>query len=574
MRPVDPRLLRHAGAARGPLLATVACALATTGLVLVQAGLLAHVIVHAGDGFRAIRGSVLALAVVLLARGAFGYVSEVMALRAAAATKSALRRKLMRKFVGLGPAWLGNRSHGELVTLVGRGLDALDPYFSRYLPQLVLSALVPVAVLARIAGTDLVSAVTIAVTLPLIPIFMALIGWHTQARTMRQWRLLSRLGGHFLDVVEGLPTLKTFGRAKAQAEAIRRVTQQHRQATMATLRIAFLSALVLELIATLSTALIAVEVGLRLLAGHLGYEAALLVLLLTPEAYLPLRAVGTQFHAAAEGVAAAGEALEILDTPTNEAPDTVAAPKTQPIDLELDAIHFDNVSVRYAGRASAALTDVTITIAPGEHLAVVGPSGAGKSTLLSLLLGFTQSTGGAVRVGDRDLSGLTSDDLAAVRRQLAWVPQTAHLFNASIADNIRLGMPEANDEAVRRAADRAGLSEMLSSAPHGLATPVGERGLALSTGQRQRVAVARAVIREAPVLLLDEPGAHVDDETASDMIAALHELARGRTLIVVTHHPAWVAAADRVLQFEGGRLLADDRPAAASKRLVAAGSSA
>ena len=261
-------------------------------------------------------GATLAvLLAVLAARAVTAYGGELAALRAAAAVKSQLRRKLTAHVVRLGPAWLGGQQTGELATLSTKGLDALDPYFARFLPQLVLAFLVPVAVLIRVGLADWISAVIIAVTLPLIPVFAVLIGLQTRAQTARQWRLLARLGGHFLDVVEGLPTLKLFGRAKAQAAVIREVTDAHRHATMRTLRVAFLSALVLELTAAVATALVAVEVGLRLLAGHIRYQTALLVLLLTPEAYLPLRAVGLQFHASMEGVAAAGRACEILDTP-------------------------------------------------------------------------------------------------------------------------------------------------------------------------------------------------------------------------------------------------------------------
>lgn len=532
-----------------------------TGLVLAQAGLLAHVIAHASAGIRPLRASLVALAVVLLARACVAYGGEALALRAAAKTKSQLRRKLLRHILGLGPQWLGRRSHGELVALAGRGLDALDPYFARYLPQLVLSAIVPVAVLARIAGSDLASAVTIGVTLPLIPIFMALIGWHTQARTERQWKLLSRLAGHFLDVVEGLPTLKAFGRAKAQAQTIRRVTEQHRQATMATLRITFLSSLVLELIATLSTALVAVEVGLRLLSGNLGYESALLVLLLAPEVYLPLRSVGSQFHAAAEGVAAAADVLDVLDEElqggdgrTGAGADAGAAFR---IDLRSQAIHFDWVSVRYPDRSRPALDGLCACIVPGEHIAIVGPSGAGKSTLLSLLLGFIQPSAGAVRVGDVDLPELGQEGMARLRRQMAWVPQNAHLFGGSIADNIRLGEPQASLADVGLAAEQAGLSALLAELPEGLDSPVGERGSLLSTGQRQRVAIARALLRDPAVLLMDEPGAHLDAATADEVIAGISGMSGGdrRTLIVVTHDPVWAGGADRVLRLESGRLV-------------------
>jgi ATP-binding cassette subfamily C protein CydD len=560
MKPLDPRLTRQASAARVYLIGAVVCGLLTTGLVLGQAGLLAHVIAGATRGVDGLKMSLIALAAVLLGRALTTYGGEVMALRAAAATKSQLRRKLMRHIMELGPQWLGRRSQGELITLAGRGLDALDPYFARYLPQLVLSAVIPVAVLARIAGTDLTSAVTIGVTLPLIPVFMALIGWHTQARIDRQWLLLSRLAGHFLDVVEGLPTLKVFGRAKAQAETIRRVTEEHRLATMATLRITFMSALVLELIATLSTALVAVEVGLRLLAGHLGYEQALLVLLLAPEAYLPLRAVGAQYHAAAEGVAAAKDALDVLEIPTDRiAADSVLVHGG--LDLSCGIVTFRHVTVCYPERTTPALDRLDLVVHPGEHVALVGPSGAGKSTVLAALLGFTAVTDGQLTIGGQDVRGLDSRGWSELRRQIAWVPQTAHLFGGTIASNIRLGDPAADERAVQLAARLAGLTATLKALPAGLETPVGERGLQLSSGQRQRVAIARALLRDPALLLLDEPGAHLDTDTAAALIRDLRQYSSGRTLIVVTHETAWAAGADRVVHLEAGRVVTPDRVA-------------
>jgi thiol reductant ABC exporter CydD subunit len=560
MKPLDPRLTRQASAARVYLIGAVVCGLLTTGLVLGQAGLLAHVIAGATRGVDGLKMSLIALAAVLLGRALTTYGGEVMALRAAAATKSQLRRKLMLHIMELGPQWLGRRSQGELITLAGRGLDALDPYFARYLPQLVLSAIIPVAVLARIAGTDVTSAVTIGVTLPLIPVFMALIGWHTQARIDRQWLLLSRLAGHFLDVVEGLPTLKVFGRAKAQAETIRRVTEEHRLATMATLRITFMSALVLELIATLSTALVAVEVGLRLLAGHLGYEQALLVLLLAPEAYLPLRAVGAQYHAAAEGVAAAKDALDVLEIPTDRiAADSVLVHGG--LDLSCGIVTFRHVTVCYPERTTPALDRLDLVVHPGEHVALVGPSGAGKSTVLAALLGFTAVTDGQLTIGGQDVRGLDSRGWSELRRQIAWVPQTAHLFGGTIASNIRLGDPAADERAVQLAARLAGLTATLKALPAGLETPVGERGLQLSSGQRQRVAIARALLRDPALLLLDEPGAHLDTDTAAALIRDLRQYSSGRTLIVVTHETAWAAGADRVVHIEAGRVVTPDRVA-------------
>ena len=361
MRPVDPRLLRYASAARGHLILTVVLGLVTTALVLSQAGLLAHALASAatGTGAAALGGTLAVLLAVLAARAVTAYGGEIAALRAAAAVKSQLRRQLTAHVLRLGPSWLRGQRAGEVATLSTKGLDSLDPYFARFLPQLVLAVTVPLAVVARVAAADWISALLIAVTLPLIPVFAALIGLQTRARTQRQWQLLARLGGHFLDVVEGLPTLKLFGRAEAQTEVIAEVTDAYRGATMSTLRIAFLSALVLELSAALATALVAVEVGLRLLAGHMSYQTALLVLLLTPEAYLPLRAVGTQFHASMDGVAAAGRACEILETPlpaaSRPAPRGLGPAAPVAADLGTSPIFLNAITLSYPSRQVPAV---------------------------------------------------------------------------------------------------------------------------------------------------------------------------------------------------------------------------
>ena len=358
MKPLDPRLLRYSAAARGYLAVTVGLGLAATGLILVQAGLLARVLAGAatGTGVAALAGSLGVLLAVLVARAAASYGGETAALRAAAAVKSQLRRRLTDHALRLGPSWLARNRAGEVTTLATKGLDALDAYFARYLPQLVLACVVPFAVLIRVGLADWISGLVIGLTLPLIPVFAILVGLHTKATTQRQWRLLARLGGHFLDVVEGLPTLKLFGRGKPQAEVIGKVTDEYRSATMASLRVAFLSGFVLELAAALATALVAVEVGLRLLAGHMSYQTALLVLLLTPEAYLPLRAVGAQFHASTEGAAAASDVFEILDTP---APAAQRAPDPRggrPVDLRQDTIRLSEVTLTYPGRDHDALS--------------------------------------------------------------------------------------------------------------------------------------------------------------------------------------------------------------------------
>jgi ATP-binding cassette subfamily C protein CydD len=569
--PADPRLLRYARAARGYLVVTVALGLTGTALILAQAGLLARALSAAtrGDGAAILSGTLAALLVVVAVRAAVSYGGEVTALRAAATVKSQLRRALTARALRLGPAWLNGQRAGEIATLTTRGLDGLDSYFARYLPQLVLAVLVPIAVLVRVAVADWTSALVIAVTLPLIPVFAVLVGWHTKAQTRRQWRLLAILGGHFLDVVEGLPTLKVFGRARAQGDVIARVTDDYRTATMSTLRVAFLSALVLELSAAVSTALVAVEVGLRLLYGHIGYETALLVLLLTPEAYLPLRAVGAQFHASMEGAAAAGRVFEILDTPL---PAGAAAAGGRRLrrgagaDLRIEEIRMSAISVAYAGRPRPALDRVSLTIAPGDRIVLTGPSGAGKSTLLALLLRFITPAAGTISVGGEDVAAI---DLQQWRKQIAWVPQQPYLFPASAADNIALGQPGASRAAICRAARLAGAAEFIDQLPAGYDTPLGERGLRLSAGQRQRVALARAFLRDAPLLLLDEPAAHLDPASARLIASAIDSALADRTVILVSHSRGWSAGGDcRVVSLDGGTLVSPARYAWLAARSV------
>jgi ATP-binding cassette, subfamily C, bacterial CydD len=552
---VDRRLLGLADGARRYLVTAVLFGVGLTLLVLVQAGLLARAIagVSSGKSLGDLGATLGALALVVVLRALASYAGETSALYAAVRVKSSLRTRLMRRAAQLGPSWLAGRRSGELVTLTTRGLDALDVYFSRYVPQLVLSVLVPFAVLITVASADWVSAVIIVVTLPLIPVFMVLIGLYTRRRTDRQWRLLAQLGGHFLDVVEGLPTLKVFGRAKAQAAVIRTITDRYRKATMATLRVAFLSALVLELLATIATALVAVTVGLRLLNGTLSYQTALFVLLLAPEAYLPLRTLGAQYHASMEGVAAGQSALSMLDDRPSE---TIASGDAVPPDLRRTAVHFSGVSLRYQDRDRDALDGVDLTIEPGSRVVVVGASGAGKSSLLSLLLRFTEPDQGELRIGGQPLRDLSLD---AWRRRLAWVPQSPYLFAGSLRENILLADPGADDAAVLRAVDDAGAQEFISALPDGLETAIGERGLRLSAGQRQRIALARAFLRDAPMVLLDEPTAHLDPVTARTVRDTVDRLMIGRTVVLVTHHSGWIKSADVVVTIREGRLTVGPR---------------
>ncbi|MFE5769526.1 thiol reductant ABC exporter subunit CydD [Streptomyces sp. NPDC056485] len=542
MKPIDPRLLRYARSTRLFLAAVVALGLAGAGLVIGQAMLIAEIVVGAferGLDGDALRTPLLLLAAVALGRGLLAWLTELAAHRASAAVKSQLRGRLLDRAADLGPGWLSGQQTGSLVALATRGVDALDDYFSRYLPQLGLAVVVPVAVLARIVTEDWVSAAIIVVTLPLIPLFMVLIGMATQSRMDRQWRLLSRLSGHFLDVVAGLPTLKVFGRAKAQAESIRKITDDYRQATVRTLRIAFLSSFALELLATLSVALVAVTIGMRLVHGELDLYTGLVILILAPEAYLPLRQVGAQYHAAAEGLAAAEEIFEVLQTPVT------ASGGVAPVPADGLRIEIDGLVVRHEGRGEDSPGPVSLAVGPGECVALIGPSGAGKSTLLHVLLGFVEPTAGRVRIGGVDLASLS---LEQWRERIAWVPQRPHLFAGTIAQNVRLARPDASAEAVAGALKDAGAWEFVAALPRGVETELGEGGVGLSAGQRQRLALARAFLADRPVLLLDEPTAALDGETEAAVVDAVRRLAVGRTVLLVVHRPALLAVADRVVR--------------------------
>ncbi len=505
-----------------------------TVLILAQAKLLAHALASAatGSAATALRGTLLALLIVVVARAAATHAGEVTALRGAAAIKERLRSKLARHVLNLGPAWLGRQRPGEIATLGTSGLESLDPYFARYLPQVVLAAAVPVAVLTTVTAADWVSGLIIAVTLPLVPMFAALVGLRTRAQAARSWQLLARLSGHFLDVVQGLATLKLFGRAATQERVIGETTMRYRASVMATLKIAFLSALVLELSASLATALVAVEVGLRLLYGHLGYSTALLVLLLTPEAYLPLRNLAAHHHASADGLAAAERVFSILDAPVPGSP----ARRSRPVpDLRSSPITFNGTTVVYPGRTAPVITGLNLTIAPGDRVTLTGENGAGKTTLLSLLLRFIEPTAGVIDVGGTELAAIAVDRW---REHVGWLPQHPTLFGWSVAENIALGRPAASRAAVERAAALAGAAEFVSQLPHGYDTVLDERAQQLSAGQRQKIALARLFLRDAPLLLLDEPTAHLDPVSAAEIADVVTTLAANRTVLVVTHRDA------------------------------------
>ena len=561
---IDRRLAERVAVTRRYLAASVVVGVLATALIIVQAVLLAtivaRVMLHHGD-LAQVTPRLVALGGAFVARAVLMWAGEAAAERTSATVTSELRRSLLRQALDLGPGWLAGERAGELSVTATRGVAALDVYFGRYLPQAVLAALAPAVILVWVAVTDWVSALLLVALLALVPVAMVYFGRKAGAETRRQWRRLSSLSARFFELIQGLPTLRALNRADLGRREVREATEGLRRTTMTTLRVAFLSALALELIAGLGVGLVAMVLGLRLLAGTVPLATALAVLLVSPEVFLPLRRAGQEFHASAEGQAAAQRILDILDTPAPGpvvAPTPAGGPAGDP-DPGRQAITMSGVRISYPGRAVPAVSDLDLVLGPGEHVALIGPSGAGKSSVLALLLGFVRPEAGSVSVGGVDLATV---DPVHWRRSVTWVPQDPRLFRGTVADNLRLGHPQAGDDDLRRVLEMTGLAGLVDQLPAGLATPVGEGGLSLSAGQRARLAVARAVLRDAPVVLLDEPGAHLDRTTEAELRAALEPWLDGRSVLVAAHRTELVSRIDRVVTLPGpDRPDADQAPA-------------
>jgi len=539
VRPLDPRLLRYARSARGYVALTAALGVLTAALVVAQALLLAHALgraVHDGADLDAIGPLAAGLAAVVAARVLVTGAQERYAHRAASRAVGELRDAVVERAVDLGPRYLSAGHGPALVTLATRGLDALEPYFVRYLPQLVLAATVTPGTLLVVLGLDWVSAAILVGTIPLVPVFMVLVGRLTQGRSERGLVVMQRLGAQVLDLLAGLPTLQALGRERGPAARVQELGDAHRRAAMGTLRIAFLSGMVLELLTTLSVALVAVGIGLRLVEGHLDLVTGLAVLVLAPEVFLPLRQVGAQFHAAADGVAAAEQAFEVLDRPAPRA-GAVGSP-----DLATTTVRLEGVGVRATDGLAPAGLDLAVR--PGTVVALTGPSGAGKSTAVEVLLGLLPPDEGRVLLDGPD----GTVDLADVDRstywpQVAWLPQRPVLEPGSLAEVV------GGDATSReRAAALTGLDAVVATLPAGWATPLGRGGVGLSVGQRQRVALTRALLSPAPLVVLDEPTAHLDatgERVVLDTVRALRD--EGRTVLLVAHRASLAACADVVV---------------------------
>ncbi|MFT2816541.1 thiol reductant ABC exporter subunit CydD [Leifsonia sp. A12D58] len=545
MKPLDPRLLRYARASRSFLAFGGVIGFTQTLMIVAFAWLLSQAITRAIDGapLDEIARIIGALAGVIVLRAVLVWLQELVATRGAAQVKSQLRRGVMSAIARRGPDWLAGSQAARVTTVTTTGLDALDNYFARYLPQLILTAVATPILLVVVLWSDVLSGITMIIVLPLIPIFMILIGWATRAVQQQQWETLQRLSAGFLDLIGGLATLKIFGREKRQFGRLRSITDDYRVHTMKVLRVSFLSGFVLELAASLSVAIVAVEIGLRLLDGRMLLATGLFVLLLAPEVFLPIRNVGAQFHAAADGIAAADEVFAILDEGSTGSSAEASASAAPPVgtagtiagggDLRFRGVTIDRGPVTVVDKLDADFR-------PGTLSVIAGPSGVGKSTLVGALLGFV-TFGGEISLGGEPLAPGTS------RNWLAWAGQRPGLFAGTIADNISLGDETPDAAAVVTSLSLAGGSELSGD------TVLGVNGAGLSGGQAQRVAVARAMYRvlttNCSVLVCDEPSSALDTAAEAALIEGFRTLAaQGRIVIVVSHRPAVLNAADQLVR--------------------------
>ncbi len=538
MKPVDPRLLRYATASRSFFAVTAAIVLAQAGVIVGFAWALTSALVGVIEGrtLSEVWGFVGMAAALVVLRGALIAASERVSARGAAAASLQLRDALVSAVTRLGPRWLGARNAAGLAVTAGHGLEALDAYFGRYLPQLVATAITMPILIGTMTLADPLSGLIVVLTIPLIPVFMVLIGLATRGVQQRQYRTLGRLAARFADTVEGLGTLKAFGRQHRAADSIETITRDYKRETMTVLRVSFLSGFALEFLASISVAIVAVTIGFRLLAGDLSLLVGLFVLLLAPEAYLPLRQVGVQFHAASEGVAATEEIFDALDAARSareeQGPDAVAPAPGSTVTLDRVRVH----------REGHALPTVSLSVGPGEVVLVTGPSGVGKSSVIAALLGYAEHDG-EVRV-----DGTAVPHARAV---VAWAGQRPGLVSGTVAENVALGSPADPAEIAAALAD-AGAADIAPG------TPLGAGGAGLSGGEAQRVAVARALYRSrvvgAAVLVLDEPSSALDADTEAHLWATLRrEADAGRGVLLVSHRRSARAIADRVIELSPPR---------------------
>ncbi|HYA00141.1 MAG TPA: thiol reductant ABC exporter subunit CydD [Candidatus Binatia bacterium] len=554
--PLESRLLARP-AVRRSIAASVGLGLVSSASVVVQALALAGLLAWAmGSGPGGPVPALLWVAGAAVVRGACGLAGEVVAVRGAEATKAVLRAELVQG------ALRASGGAGGAATLAGRGLDALDAYVGRCLPDLLLAAVVPLALLAVVGTLDWLSGITLLVAALLFPLFGMLVGQSSGSRAARRWGQIEAFGVQIADLFEGLPVLRAFGRSTEQRQRVAEAGEALRRAGLSTLRVALLSALVLDTLASVAVALVAVPLGLRLVGGSVSLASALAVLIVAPEVVLPLRRASAEFHESTEGLAAAGRVLDLVGSagpPLLSSLAVRARPPAAP-DPARAAVELRGVRVELGAPGAAVLDEAWLRIEPGETVALTGRNGAGKSTTLLLLLGLLRPVGGTVSVGGVDLAAL---DVEAWRRRLAYLPERPTLLSATLADNLRLGDPTAEDGHLLEVLASVGGAGLLRRLPQGLLTPVGEGGRPLSAGERQLIALARTLLRPASLLLLDEPSAHLDRAAEAAAIDTLRRCLGGRSALVVSHRPAVLGLADRVVTLEAGSFQAAARESSA-----------
>jgi ATP-binding cassette subfamily C protein CydD len=547
---LDQRLLKLVTHLRFPFFLSVFFGFLTGICLILQAYILSKII----HSVFLLNGSVedvyQPLAVFLclaLVRAFFTWSSNVSAQQVATRIKEDLRQQLLVHIFSIGPSFTRKERTGELVSVIFEAVSALDAYFSQYLPKLALAALIPLSFLFFIFPLDLTTALVLTFTAPLIPFFMILIGSVTTSLTQRQWRVLSRLSAQFLDILQGLTTLKIFGRSREQINLIRELSERFRQSTMNILRVAFLSALVLEMVATISTAIVAVEIGLRLLYGRMSFDHALFALLLAPEFYMPLRSLGARFHMGAAGVTATRRIFNILET-EGSVQKTGQRPKLS----KIPHISFHHVHYHYEDRGIDAVQDVSFSILPGKKVAIVGPSGSGKSTIADLLLGFIHPSQGEIHVDGQPMATI---DPTFWRSFVTWVSQEPFLLDGTIRENIQIARPTASPIDLQQAAKLAQAAPFIQELPDGYETRIGERGQRLSGGQIQRIALARAFLKDAPIVILDEATANLDPENEALIHKAVNRLIENRSTLLIAHRLGTVIDADQILVMHAGTIL-------------------
>lgn len=548
---IDRRLFRLIREEKRPFIFSAVSGAAASILLIAQAYCLSRAISGAFIERSGMAGIVPFLgyfALVTLLRMLCNWITHVKAAEGSIVIREKLFGRLVSRIADLGPLYARSISSGRISATMLKGVEALDPYFSSYIPQIFLALFTPLLIVAAILPDDWLSALILLLSAPLIPFFMIVIGKSASAVTEKQWKSMSRMSGQFLDILQGLTTLKLFAQSARQRKSIEETGENFRKATMKVLKIAFLSSLALELVGTIGTAIIAVSIGTRLMENRLSFRQALFVLILTPDFYLPLRQLGTKFHAGMEGVSASKEIFAILEEEIAAAP---VRPSVGAENPETGGIVFSGITYAYPGATVPAADSVSFTIPEGRTTALIGPSGAGKSTLINLLLRFLEPSGGWITYKGTPIGEIAPETW---HNLISWVPQHPHLFNATLRENILIAMPGASDQMLQNALQDSGLTDVVQSLPRGLDTIIGEQGSRLSGGEAQRVALARAFLKNAPIIVLDEPTSHTDPELEALLRSSMKVLTKERTTLIIAHRLETIRNADRIVVISGGKI--------------------